>query len=316
MQTPEFAYATPPLVRETMALSDNRPLEAAFPDLLPAKPYCSNDLSSGLRVMPKDAALRRRLVQLNHPAHLRWMPFDIDRPGSYMAFDDANLPPPNVIMVNRDNGHAHAAYLLDRPVAKHSSARLAPLNFYAAVQRGYTNRLGADKKYIGLISKNPKHADWFVEWRRDKPYSLVEMDDWLFERDKKFEPRSEVGEGRNCTIFEELRTFAYREVMRFKASGASLAEFTSRLFDVAAGINRGFTVPVNAGELRAISKSVAKWIWRRFSPEAFVRRQQHLGKKGAQKRWTGHQAAETAKPWVELGISRATFYRRKAAGCL
>ena len=41
-----------------------------------------------------------------------------------------------MIMVNRENGHAHRAYRLETPVAKHSKARLKPLQFLAAVERG------------------------------------------------------------------------------------------------------------------------------------------------------------------------------------
>ena len=37
---------------------------------------------------------------------------------------DACLPPPNAIVINKANGHAHALTLLATPVAKHSAARV------------------------------------------------------------------------------------------------------------------------------------------------------------------------------------------------
>ena len=35
-----------------------------------------------------------------------------------------------------ENGHAHSAYLLAAPVARHSASRIGPLHFYGAVERG------------------------------------------------------------------------------------------------------------------------------------------------------------------------------------
>jgi replicase family protein len=110
---------------------------------------------------------------------------DIDVPGAYYAHDDANLPQPNLIMINPENGHAHTAYLLGTPVARHSAARVAPLRLFAAVERGIARRVGADRQYGGLISKNPLHRAWRVEARRQQPYSLHELSDWLFADDMK-----------------------------------------------------------------------------------------------------------------------------------
>lgn len=171
--------------------------------------------------------------------------------------------------------------------------------------------LEADKRFVGLIVKNPLHTDWLVEWRRDEPYSLDELNDWLFDRDKGFDPRPEAqfGAGRNVTTFNELRTFAYYEVLKFKRAGRDLAAFGARLNSVAIGINRQFERPMAYSEVRAIAKSVAKWVWRRFSDERFSEIQQAR----IARRWAGHVAASVTQPWAELGISRATFYRRRRA---
>src|SRR5262249_27371981 len=137
-----------------------------FPDLIPAKPYCTDFLEDGLRIKSKAAALRHRHIQLNGPSSFRWMQHDIDRPDAYFAHRDAYLPPPNVIAINPENGHGHSAILLANPVARHSASRIAPLRLFAAVERGVARRLGADRQYTGLICKNPMHRDWRVEWRR------------------------------------------------------------------------------------------------------------------------------------------------------
>src|SRR5204863_5293585 len=69
-------------------------LRQAFPDLIPAKPYCADFLDHGLRIRSKSAALRRRHVQINGPSSFTWMPHDIDCAGAYYAHDDANVPQP------------------------------------------------------------------------------------------------------------------------------------------------------------------------------------------------------------------------------
>ena len=181
--------------------------------------------------------------------------------------------PPNAIVINKANGHAHALTLLATPVAKHSAARSKPLAYLAAVERGMARRLGADRAYTGLIAKNPLHDHWEVEWRREEPYSLPELDDWLFKRDMR--PDSSVtttyGFSRNCTCFDKVREIAYREVLDAKRAGKSLSEFQARLERVALEFNLHFPEALPLSEIRAIAKSVSKWTWRNFSPERLSR---------------------------------------------
>jgi hypothetical protein len=287
-------------------------LRQAFPGLIPLRPYCSNDLERGVVVRPSAEALRYRHIQLNHPSSAQWITFDYDHPGGYFADDDANLPPANIVAINPENGRAHLSYLLESPVATHDMARLEPLKYLAAVQCGMTKRMGADQHYVGLITKNPLHSDWHVEWRRERPYSLDELDDALFPADKRKESRRDAsfGFGRNVTAFECLRTIGYREVLKLKADGLRQRDFDQRLLDIVTGINMQFAKPMSPSELRAISKSVSKWTWRRFSDEGRSRWASRKGKKGNAKRWAGHNAAEQTKPWEALNMSRASYYRK------
>jgi hypothetical protein len=285
-----------------------------FPELLPRKPYAADGLHDGLRILSRPHALRRRHIQFKSPAAYRWMLHDIDQPDAYHAHRDAYVPQPNLIVINPANGHGHAAYLLATPVARHSAARVAPLRFFASVELGIARRIGADRRYCGLIVKNPRHPHWFVEWRRDQPYSLPELADWLFPRDVVPEPNftTTFGAGRNCAIFDELRKAAYGEVRAFKRQG-DLEAYCGRLERLAIGINSEFRIPLSPSEVRAIVKSVTRWTWTRFSDESLARRQSALGRRGATKRWAGHISAAQTKPWRAEGISRRTWYRRKRA---
>ena len=290
-------------------------LRQVFPSLIPAKPYCADDPESGLKILARPKALTKRLIQLNGPHSFQWIVHDIDDPSAYFAHRDANLPAPNVIAINPDNGHGHSAFLLANPVARHSASRAGPLHFYAAVERGVARRIGADRRYNGLIAKNPLHSHWRVEWRREEPYTLPDLADWLFFADMRPDPSIETtfGVGRNCTVFDELRAIAYREVLEFKRNG-SLDTFRARLERVALGINMQFPKALNLSEVRAIAKSVAKWTWRHFSEEQFAQVQALRGARRAEQMWSGHVSAEITQPWIPEGISRATWYRRRNGG--
>lgn len=293
--------------RQTLS-SFSSSLRQAFPSLIPLRPYCGNDLEQGIWIWPRQRALVCLHVQFNHPTVARWLVVDIDRPGAYFADEDALLPAFNVVMVNPVNGHAHAAYVLDAPVGWHDAALPKPLKLLAAVERGLTRRLGGDRGYAGLLAKNPLHLHWRVEWRRDAPYSLDELAGSLTEEDMRPDrERASFGFGRNCAIFDQLRTLAYREVLAFKRSGRSAEAWRSRLFSIALTMNGQFVEPLSDLEVRGIAKSVAKWTWKHFTEEGFA----VIQSKRAQIRWRGHEAESTTKPWLKAGISRRTHYRRK-----
>jgi len=290
-------------------------LRQAFPDLVPQKPFCADWLSDGLKIRGKNSALKHRHIQLNSPTTFRWMPHDIDRPSAYFAHRDANIPQPNFIAINPENGHAHCAVLLTTPIARHSAARIEPLRFYGAVERGIARRIGADRRYSGLICKNPLHADWRVEWRRAEPYTLHELADWLFSKDMRPDAGVETtfGVGRNCAMFDDLRRIAYREVRTFKRDG-NLESFQSRLERAALGMNTQFPQALPFSEVYAIAKSVARWTWRHFSEAQFSQLQSLRGARRSAQMWAGHVSREKTKPWRAEGISRATWYRRRKKG--
>jgi hypothetical protein len=296
-----------------------------FWKLLPPTPYCSNDLGHGIYVKPKLKALERKYIQFNPAHNYTWMLHDIDEKGAWSVHDEANLPVPNIVIINRANGHGHSAYLLANPVAKHEMARYEPLKYFAAIERGYRRRLCADRAYQGFIAKNPYHQHWAAEWRRVEPYTLEELEDYLFFSDMAPDPslRDTMGAGRNVIIFDELRTEAYKKVRYFKRQGRSQAEFHKELVVVASDINRQFVTyrhegkrtvnvgPLPTSEIRSIAKSVSRWTWRHFSEEGFHKSQSKRGIAGNKKRWGGHVAANTTKPWEALKMSRATYYRKK-----
>lgn len=172
------------------------------------------------------------------------MSFDIDLDDAYRAAEDANLPSPTIISVNPENGHGLFSYLLKTPVHRFASSHREPIEWLADIQQGYTKRLRADRSFHGVALKNPIHGDWRTTWPIFQPYSLEELDCALDRADKRREQKAdrEFGEGRNCTVFNDLRELCYREASRFRGDEVG---FANRALNLARGINNQFEVPLS-----------------------------------------------------------------------
>ncbi|MDL6580060.1 plasmid replication protein, partial [Escherichia coli] len=44
-----------------------------FREKLPHKPYCTNDFTYGVRILPKDIAILARFIQQNQPHAQHWL---------------------------------------------------------------------------------------------------------------------------------------------------------------------------------------------------------------------------------------------------
>lgn len=281
---------------------------------LPRRPYCSDDLQYGVVVRPADQAINKTFIQLNPPVLRHWLVFDVDRQYGAYAWEWANLPPPNWAAINPKNSHAHLVYLLAAPVLTTVNGLAHPLRFAAAVEAGMRLALKADQGYKGMLTKNPFHERWrIVEFHYDG-YLLNELAEYveLPKEDQVVPEYSNFGLLRNMTLFDELRTWAYSWVLKFKDSGATLDYWAQALMIRAEAINQSFPVPLHRAEVMAVVRSVAKWVWRRFSAAAFREIQRARGRRSGEKRRRGSLAEQM--PWVALGISRRTYFSRKKAG--
>lgn len=245
-----------------------------FRQLVPARPYCADDVACGVLIRRRDIALRYRHLQISRPGLVDWLAFDIDRDDAFRAHEDGNLPPPTVIAVNPHNGHAHAGYLLRQPVQRLNVSDRRPLNWLADIQRGYTRRLGADRSFHGVVVKNPRHRDWRTLWLVATPFSLDDLDCALDRHDKRPEPRAAdaFGEGRNATIFNAVRRSLYPEAVALLGRPGGLEQ---RMEELAAGINRAFAQPLSPREVASIVRSITRWIRAHFSAEQFSEIQSH-----------------------------------------
>lgn len=281
-----------------MQLLDDRQIELFDENRWPRKPYCTNDLAEGLRIRSLKAALTHAYVQAN-PPHLRvWSIYDVDRPGAVLAWDDAGLPPPSWAARNKQNGHAHLVYGLTAPVLVDGlGARDAPMRFLCAVESLITSKLEADVGYSGLITKNPTHPRWETLRGPRMGYGLDELGEYLPGLEKhtpKGKKVEQVGLGRNVTLFDKLRKWAYGQVRKYKGGGLDgWNEWISVTNTRALVLNADFVNPLDGREVWHIAKSVGKWTYRSFDVDAsdarFSALQGHRGKQGMLSRWGNNE---------------------------
>jgi hypothetical protein len=277
-------------------------------ELIPWRPYCADCYEEGVYRRSRQEALARLHLQINRDSWVDWLIFDIDRPDAHEAASMARLPEPTFVAVNPANGHGHLAYLLAVPVGRFDAANRKPIRYLADVQRGMSRRLGADQRYSGLLVKNPLHPDWLTEWRSSVPFGLGDLNAELEARDKRpFPLGAETGEGRNVTMFDQLRRFAYQEIRSFHGN---LLAFRIRLLEMGREMNMKFESRLSDREVGSIARSIAKWTTEHFSPERFS----EIQRARANRRWAGRVIR--SEPWEALGMSRATYYRKKKVGML
>lgn len=240
---------------------------------LPYKPYCSDDLKTGLLVRPREMALTKKYIQLNPPHQRIFLTFDLDyRTWAYVA-DDCNLPQPMWCVGNPKNGHAHLIYVLNNPVYTTSAAHLEPLKYLAAIEAGMRRKLGADPMYSGLISKNPWcNKGWMIYNTSKLLYDLAYLADYVDLSTKSIKPpREEVaGLGRNCAVFENVRIWSYREIRKYWGSREEhYTDWVSAVRYRCQEENAKFSEPLDIRELWGIAKSISRWTWKHMKPHGF-----------------------------------------------
>ena len=229
-------------------------------------PLASDDLHAGVYRRSRGEAMGRRYIETNPRALSNLLVVDIDH-------EDAALRTmwnrqawwPNAVVENPANGHAHAVWALSEPITRTEYGRRKPLAYAAAITEGLRRSVDGDTGYSGLLTKNPAHDDWDALWcNGDRLYSLDELAGHLTEAGhmpptswKRTKRRNTVGLGRNCSIFETARTWAYREIRNhwFDSQGLHAA-ISAHVHE----LNAEFPEPLPASEARAIAASIHRWI--------------------------------------------------------
>ena len=227
---------------------------AQFYSDLATNPYCTNDKGFS-HIRSKSHAIKHAYIQPNHPEIIKWLVFDIDDPHALFAYYDNNLPRPQIIIKNPENGHAHYAYRLTTPVGKWRKSSQKAMRYLASVQKALRLALGADKGYGGNLIKNPCHASHEAYLTGAKPsYTLAELAESLdLEIYQAPAPANDEGYGRNCSTFSHVCPYGYA------LAGSPYNEIVRQLQPIAEQYNQSFDVPLFPNELKHIVRSIARY---------------------------------------------------------
>jgi len=260
----------------------------------PRKPYCSDDKTAS-RIRSLSSAIKRPYIQANPPYMRVWSIYDVDRAGGAIAWEDAGLPPPSWAAANRENAHAHLVWGLNAPVLVDSpDMRQGPLRYLCAVESAFRAALQADQGYAGLITKNPAHPLWRTLRGPQEAYELADLAEWV-DLPKHLPKRKpdEIGLGRNVTVFDSLRHYAYRNIRHYKGEVRNFVHWQAQLNMKGLERNGDLQNPMDGREVWHIAKSVAKWTWRKFdiaaSDARFAALQAAQRSKGGRVRSAGYE---------------------------
>jgi len=121
------------------------------------------------------------------------------------------------------------------------------------------------------LAKNPLRNDrWVVQKFESYLYDLYWLADWV-DLGNLLDGRRrlpEVGLGRNCTLFDKTRLWAYRAI---RSNWLNFDTWRYMVHAVAMRYNCEFSSPLPEKEVSYLSKSVATWVWENMSPDGFRR---------------------------------------------
>ena len=196
------------------------------------------------------------------------------------------------------------------------------MRFVALLESAYRDALEADPAYSGHYVKTPGHARWNTTVFRREAYDLWELSEWVRlpeTIDMRRKPDLTAIAGRNCYLFERLRRWSYQAVRKYWRPGGFDA-FLTAVEAYAERINTEIEAefpgrgPLHFPEMRHTVKSVANWTWAHMTPANFRKWCAEKGRAGgvASGKSRRKGSLTEAAPWKAEGISRATWYRRRA----
>ena len=144
---------------------------------------------------------------------------------------------------------------------------MEPIRYLARVVEALNFELSGDVGYSGTLTKNPWHPRWRVLVWGGEPVGLDDLYAAVccaptrpFTR-QRAEVRS--GIGRNVELFDRLRFWAYDHKHQYTDRRTWALAVAAQ----AMGFNGDFVEPMAVNEVGWIIKSVAGWVWTRYSPE-------------------------------------------------
>jgi len=264
----------PPPRSERAREAFQRPYLAHFAQTLPRYPYATDNPRQGMRPRRKEKALEHVYIQVGRYPHAIFrIVLDLDEPTWWDAMD--RIPPTLTIPNSQAPWKAHIVYELEPPIWLSSpKAHEGQGNPFALVRevdallRAY---FGADPAYNGLLGRNPLAHPHLIGGGKlwDLPSLLEELRE-LTPRRRALAYLDTATYGRNCTLFDHVRVFAYGVVAMYRGKPNGFELFRQAVAYEAHRLNqelfRGHPQgPLPRREVEAtIVKSVSKWTFYRY----------------------------------------------------
>lgn len=227
----------------------------------------------GTRRMSREHALQQPYIEANPLAVRSLVITDHDAGDAEHVAGLAGLPAPSYVAENPWTGSGHIVYALAAPVCLTDAARTRPMHLLARIEAGLCDLLQGDPTYAGRLTKNPFNQAHLPIWGEATAlYTLGELasalDDLgaLPRYDRPALVRS--GVGRNCSLFDLTRRWAYRAWRRYATGPQS--EWEEVVYAYAwdrnlAVIGEEFTRgPLEETEVVHLARSISRWTWRTY----------------------------------------------------
>lgn len=220
--------------------------------------------------MNRERALREPYIESNPLVLRSLVVIDHDGGEAEHAAAFAGLPAPSYVALNPHTQDGHITYALASPVCLTDAAGRRPVNLLARIESGLTTVLGGDIAYGGRITKNPYHQDHLPVWgEQDAVYGLQELANALSTLGAlpKWNERQLIrntGIGRNVTLFDTVRHWAYRAWTRYPDKhdwelAVHAYAWNKNLGAIADEFSAG---PLTELEVTHLARSIARFVWR------------------------------------------------------
>jgi hypothetical protein len=259
--------------REIARILFQEPYLAAFRERLPRYPYATDDPRQGMRPRRKEKALEHVYIQVGRYPHAIFrIVLDLDEPTWWDAMD--RIPPTLTIPNPRAPWKAHIVYELEPPIwlasPKAHEGQGNPFALVREVDALLRAYFGADPAYNGLLGRNPVAHPHLIGGGKlwDLPGLLEELRD-LTPRRRALAYLDTATYGRNCTLFDHVRAFAYGVVAMYRGKPNGFELFRQAVAHEAHRLNRELfrdhpQGPLPPNEVGWVVKSVAKWTFYRY----------------------------------------------------
>lgn len=258
---------------------------------LPKRPLAGKSKHGGYYRMSRERALEHPYIEANPKALRSLVITDHDGGRADEIVGLLDLPTPSYVALNPHTKDGHIVYALSTPVILTDAARCRPVNLLARIESGLNDVLGGDVAYGGRTTKNPRHREHMTLFGPEYAvYSLKDLagplerlnalPKWVGAKERR-QKLATSETGWNVELFEVARKWAYPH----RGDYTELSPWEKAVDDYAWDrnvdlIGPSFSKgPIQAGEVRQIARSIARWTWRHIK-RSFSEEQARRGQRG------------------------------------